>query len=251
MPSFGDDRRRATGRGGPEVTEFVPLTDQGRRFTLELSVRLSDTNPSGALRLDGIARYLQDVATDDWDSTGIESTDTWVVRRTTIRRTTDAWPMLKDNLTLTTWCGGAGAAWAERRTDLSVNGTLLLEAVALWVPVDPSGHPVRVRPLFLEVYGDAVQGRKVSGRVTLTAPPEGSTSRPWPLRRADLDIVGHVNNAAVWQAVSEVVDVPVAMVEVIHHGPVEAGHEVSLVRAPAALWLLVDDEVRVAARYSA
>jgi acyl-ACP thioesterase len=231
------------------VIEFVPLPEQGRRFTTLIPVRLSDTNPAGALRLDGIARYLQDVATDDWDDTGIVSSDTWVVRRTTMRRTTDAWPMLKDNLSLTTWCGGVGAAWAERRTDISVDGTVLVEAVALWVPVDHSGHPVRVRPLFYEVYGDAVRGRKVSGRVTITSPPPDATKRPWPLRRADLDIVGHVNNAAVWQAVSEVVDVPVSMVEVIHHGPVEAGHEVSLVRAPGALWLLVDDEVRVGAQY--
>jgi len=63
-------------------------------------------------------------------------------------------------------------------------------------------------------------------------------------------VVGHVNNAAVWQAVSEVVDVPVAEVEVIHHGPVESGHEVRLVHAPGAMWLLVNDQVRVAAQFS-
>jgi acyl-ACP thioesterase len=143
-----------------------------------------------------------------------------------------------------------GAAWAERRTNISVNGNLLIEAVALAVPVDPSGHPVRIRPVFFEVYGDAMQGRKVSGRVTLTTPPPDAVRQPWPLRRADLDIVGHVNNAAVWQAVSEVVDIPVSFVEVIHHGPVESGHDVSLLRSPGALWLLVDDEVRVAVEYS-
>jgi acyl-ACP thioesterase len=232
------------------MIEFVPLTNQGRRFTIEIPVRLSDTNPAGALRLDGIARYLQDVATDDWDDTGIVSTDTWVVRRTSIRQVADGWPVLKDNLTLTTWCGGVGAAWAERRTNISVNGTLLLEAAGLWVPVDPSGHPVRVQPYFYEVFGEAIGGRKVSGRVKVTSPPADALRRPWPLRRADLDVVGHVNNAAVWQAVSEVVDVPVPFVQVTHHGPVEAGHEVSMARVPGALWLLVDDEVRVAVEYS-
>jgi acyl-ACP thioesterase len=232
------------------VTEFVPLTDDGRRFTIQIPVRLSDTDPSGLLRLDGIARYLQDVATDDWDDTGIDSTDTWVVRRTTLRQSSQRWPHLNDILTLTTWCGGVGAAWAERRTNISVDGILAIEAVGLWVPIDPTGHPVRVKPYFFEVFGVAVKDRKISGRVALTTPPSSATSQPWPLRRADLDVVGHVNNAAVWQAVSEIVDVPIASVEVIHHGPVEGGHDVTLTHAEGSLWLLVDGDVRVAASYS-
>ncbi|MHB1089088.1 MAG: acyl-[acyl-carrier-protein] thioesterase [Acidimicrobiales bacterium] len=233
------------------MIEFVPTPDRGRTFTLELPVRLSDTGPDGLLRLDGIARYLQDVATDDWDSTGIVSDDTWVVRRTALRSVlTGRWPVLKDKVALTTWCGGAGAAWAERRTDLYVDDELLVQSVALWVPIDPQGHPVRVRPSFFDVYGEAMQGRKVSGRVSVTAPPPGTESTPWPLRRSDLDVVGHVNNAAVWQAVSEVVSGPVASVEVIHHGPVEGGNDVRLVRGEGSMWLLVGDEVRVAAHYS-
>lgn len=233
------------------MIEFVPPPERGRTFTLEVPVRLSDTGPDGLLRLDGIARYLQDVATDDWDDTGIVSDDTWVVRRTALRNVASGrWPVLKDKVTLTTWCGGVGAAWAERRTDLYVDGVLLVQSVSLWVPIDPTGHPVRVRRPFFDVYGESIQGRKVSGRVTVSSPPVDAQRAPWPLRRSDLDIVGHVNNAAVWQAVSEVVAVPVASVEVIHHGPVEGGHEVSLARAPGALWLLVDDEVRVAAHYA-
>ncbi len=125
----------------------------------------------------------------------------------------------------------------------------MLEAAVLWVPVDGTGHPVRIQSQFLDVYGESVQGRKVSGRVALRTPPPNASSTPWPLRRADLDVVGHVNNAAVWQAVSEVVDVPVREVEVIHHGPVESGHEVRLVHAPGEMWLLVDGQVRVAAQY--
>jgi len=231
------------------MIEFTPLSASGRRFSESFPVRLSDTDPSGALRLDGVARYLQDVGNDDWDDTGIATTDTWVVRRTTVRMAGDAWPRLGDQVSLTTWCAGAGAAWAERRTDLSVNGEVVLQAAGLWVPIDPSGHPVRVRPAFYEVYGEALQGRKISGRVTLTQPDADAPRVPWTLRRADLDVVGHVNNAAVWQAVSEVVDVPVSYVELIHHGPVEGGHEVKLVHVPGRMWLLVDDEVRVAVEY--
>jgi acyl-ACP thioesterase len=231
------------------VIEFVPLTHHGRRYESDVTVRLSDADPQGLLRLDGIARFLQDVATEDWEDSGIVSDDTWVVRRTVIRQVRQRWPTMSERLQVTTWCGGVGAAWAERRTDIAIGEETVLESAALWVPVDRSGHPVRVRPEFFEVYGDATRGRKVSGRVTLVAPPDDAPRRAWPLRRADLDVVGHVNNAAVWQAVTEVVDVPVRHVEVIHHGAVENGHHVELVTVPGSMWLLVDDQVRVAANF--
>src|SRR4029077_13755521 len=106
---------------------------------------LSDAGPDRILRLDGVARYLQDVATDDWADSGLDPGETWVVRRTMVRVADGGrWPALGDQVAVTTWCGGAGPAWAERRTDLEVDGTLMVEAVALWVPLDPSGRPVRL-----------------------------------------------------------------------------------------------------------
>ena len=232
------------------MIEFISAPATGRRFSGTFRVRLGDADANGVLRLDGVARLLQDVATDDWDESGIASSDTWVVRRTAVRVVEGGrWPHYKEELTVTTWCGGVGAAWAERRTDIAVGARRLVEAVALWVPIDATGHPLRIKPEFFAVYGDAVAGRKVSGRVGTPLVSEGATSRTWPLRRADLDIVGHVNNAAVWQAVTEVVDGPVVEVVVTHHGPVESGHEVTLANAPGSLWLLVDGVVRVSASF--
>ncbi len=233
------------------MIEFVETSGRGRQFSGQFRVRLGDADESGVIRLDGVARVLQDVATDDWEETGLESTDTWVVRRTSIRVADGGrWPRYKEVLTVTTWCGGAGAAWAERRTNISSGGELLVEAVALWVPVDPTGHPVRIKPSFYDVYGEALQGRKVSGRVPAPAVADGALLVAWPLRRADLDIVGHVNNAAVWQAVTEIVTSRVSWVSVIHHGAVESGHDVKIAHVPGSLWMLVDGEVRVSAQYT-
>ena len=233
------------------MIEFVEPSGRGRQFSGQFRVRLGDADESGVIRLDGVARVLQDVATDDWEETGLESTDTWVVRRTSIRVADGGrWPRYKEVLTVTTWCGGAGAAWAERRTNISSRGELLVEAVALWVPVDPTGHPVRIKPAFYDVYGEALQGRKVSGRVPAPAVADGALLVAWPLRRADLDIVGHVNNAAVWQAVTEIVTSRVSWVSVIHHGAVESGHDVKIASVPGSLWMLVDGEVRVSAQYA-
>jgi len=233
------------------VQEFVPLTDQGRRFREKFLIRLGDVDAQGLLRLDGVARLLQDVATDDWNDTGVRSSDIWVVRRTTIRMIEGAsWPRYLDRVSLTTWCGGAGAAWAERRTNLDLEGEGRLEAAALWVPIDPSGHPVRLRESFFAVYGDAVHARKVSGRIDRPVVPASAERRAWPLRAADIDVVGHVNNAAVWQALSEVVTPPLHSVSLTHHSSIERDDDVTLVSEPGSIWLTVDGTVRVSAQYS-
>jgi acyl-ACP thioesterase len=233
------------------VQEFVPLTDQGRRFREDFLIRLGDVDDAGLLRLDGVARLLQDVATDDWNDTGVASSDVWVVRRTTIRLVEGArWPRYLDRVALTTWCGGAGPAWAERRTNLEFEGAGHLEAVALWVPIDPAGHPVRLRESFFAVYGDAVHARKVSGRISRPVVPDSAQRRAWPLRAADIDVVGHVNNAAVWQALSEVVAPPLHSVSLTHHSSIERDDVVTLASEPGSLWLIVDGSVRVSAQYS-
>lgn len=230
--------------------EFVALAEHGRRFDEEFTVRLGDVDPRGVLRLDGVARYLQDVATDDWQDTGVDSDDIWVVRRTAIRLVAGAhWPTYLQRMRLTTWCGGVGAAWAERRTNVYVNDELCVESVAIWVPTDRSGHPVRMRPSFFQVYGEAVKDRKVSGRVATPPLDETATHQAWPLRRADLDIVGHVNNAALWQAVHEAAGDDVRAVSVIHHGSIEWGDDVTLGRTPTRAWLLVRGETRVSASF--
>jgi acyl-ACP thioesterase len=233
------------------VIEFVPPPDQGRRFSNNRKVRLSDCGPDSRLRLDGLARYCQDVATDDWDNVGAGSDLTWVVRRTAVRVVEGGrWPRFGERVVLTTWCGGTGAAWAERRTSLCVGDDLLIDTASLWVPLNASGLPQRLPPYFLDLYGEAAQGRKVSGRVTLEPPPEGAPTRPWPLRRADFDVVDHVNNAAIWQAATEAADTTPQEAMVTFHGALLEGDRVDLVSAPGRMWLVVDGDVRVSARFS-
>jgi acyl-ACP thioesterase len=232
------------------VSEFVPLTNEGRRYSSEYLIRLGDADENGLLRVDGVARFLQDVATDDWSDTGITTSDTWVVRRTRIRLVEGArWPQYLDRVMLPTWCGGVGAAWAERRTNFDLDGVTSLEAEGLWVPVNPNGNPVRVSDYFFDVYGTSAKARKVSGRVETPPVAEGATFRPWTLREADFDIIGHVNNAAVWQAMSEVVRPPVRFVSVTHHQSIERDDDVVLASVPGSLWLVVEGVVKVSATY--
>jgi acyl-ACP thioesterase len=228
--------------------ELVPLPERGRRYTSRRKVHLGDAGPNGLLRLDGVARYLQDVAADDWDDAGFEDESHWVVRRCSIRRAQGGrWPRLGEELALTTWCSGSGAAIAERRTDLLVGDVIMVEAAVLWVLVDPSGRPTRLKERFQALYGEATGGRRVSGRIANDAPPPGLTGRPWPLRQADLDVLGHVNNAALWAAVTELASGTLRSATMVHHAAVEADDEVTLLAGDGRLWLLAQGAVAVSA----
>ena len=233
------------------MTDFAPVPQSGRRFAHSRRVYLGDVGPEGALRPDALARYLQDVAGDDWDDAVGADEDTWVVRRTSVRVAEGGrWPTLGESVTVSTWCGGTGAAWAERRSDVAIDGRVLLDATALWVPIGPDGRPRRVRRDFIEIYGESA-ARKVPGRVGFADLDVTAPTRPWPIRRSDLDVLGHVNNAAVWEALSEVAGSSLRAATVVHQGSLEAGEDVRLAAAAGRIWLVVDGAVRVAGEFDA
>src|SRR5262249_20017285 len=98
---------------------------------------------------------------------------------------------------------GRGWWWGEGGTVGGGGAAPVAEAVGIWVYVDRAGRPARLGEWFLEHYGEAAAGRKVSGRLHLPPPPAGAHARPWPIRASDFDLLRHVNNAAYWYAVED------------------------------------------------
>ncbi len=234
--------------------ELVPIPERGRRFSHRRTVRLADTTTSGRLRLDALARYLQDVAGDDVGDAGIEGP--WVMRRLAFEL--GELPRFRDRVELVTFCSGTGRRWAERRTTMRVDGRIAAESVAIWVYVDPvSGAPVPLEDWFFDLYGEAAGGRRVSGRLRLAAPSPEATTRPWPLRVTDFDVLGHVNNAAHWEPVEDELarvapGVRIAAAELEHKAAVEPGEELvvssAMTDGALAVWLTNIGIVRTAAR---
>jgi acyl-ACP thioesterase len=187
------------------LTELVDPVPQGRRFSLERWPGLGDCAPSGRIRLDAIARWLQDVAYADVEDAGLAASAFWVVRRNRLR--VERWPRFAERCTVTTFCSGLGRMWAERRTTirgLDPAAPAAVEAVALWVHLDPTTRmPAPFAAEELERYGEAAGGRQVRARLRHPAPPAGAPESGWSFRAVDCDIAGHVNNAAYWQPLED------------------------------------------------
>lgn len=237
-------------------SELVPRPLVGRVYEGSRRVRLADVSPAGRLRLDAAARYLQDVSADDTADAALREAEAWVVRKTVLE--VASFPRYQEPLRLATWCSGTGSHWAERRISVTGERGGAVEAATTWVHVDlATGRPKRVPPGFAEIYGEASGGRRVKARLDHGDPPSTASGPAWPLRFADFDVLGHVNNAAYWQAVEEELAARRGLraplrAEVEHRGALERGARPDRVVADRgdggfALWLVEGGSVAASA----
>ncbi len=223
-PVARSDERRS--RPDPEL---VPPPTVGRIFRAGRGVRLGDVRPSGRVRLDALARYLQDVAADDIGDAGFADETRWVVRTTGFE--IQWWPRYDDRVELATWCSGTGAAWAERRTTVTTGGRVAVEGISTWVNLDPvSLRPAPLSERFSEAYLPATGGRTVRSRLVHPGLEGAGPQQRWPLRSTDYDLLGHVNNAVAWVAVEDELagrsaGHRVAWADVEYRSPVEAARD--------------------------
>jgi acyl-ACP thioesterase len=179
----------------------VPIPSQGRVFVESRRVRLTDTDPRGRLRLDAVARFLQEIAIDDVDETGWGAPQhLWFVRR---MRIDVVEPFLADRaVELVTWCSGLATVAAGRRWSLTGDRSGRIEVDSVWIHLDADQRPARITNF--DAYARAAGGRRVSARPQLADPPSDGPRSPWPLRASDVDLHGHVNNTVYWQAIEHV-----------------------------------------------
>ena len=178
-------------------TSVIPPAG-ARTFTARRRVRLSDMDAAGRVRLDAVARFLQDAAIDDVQETGWGAPEhLWVVRSIQVDVVS---PLLRDReVEVTTWCSGVAAIAAGRRWSVAGDAGGRIEIDSVWIHLDRDQRPARIGDF--GPYGIAADGRSVSTKLTLPDPPPDAVRSPWALRSTDLDAHGHVNNAVYWQAV--------------------------------------------------
>src|SRR5439155_16304315 len=145
-PRPSSHRTSCTGSYSRIVAALQALTgipQVGRTFTSSRRVRLGDMDPRGRLRLDALARYLQDAAIDDVDETGWGSPEhLWVLRHVRIDVVR---PFLEDReVVLQTWCSGVAALAAGRRWSVAGDRGGAIEVDSVWIHLGPDGRPARL-----------------------------------------------------------------------------------------------------------
>lgn len=177
---------------------------KGRIFETHRKVRMGDVGSDGILRLDSLIRYTQDASNDDTNDAGLKDGLAWVVRSTAVQINTPS--RLGENLTISTFAGGIGPSWAQRRIDISGNLGADYSVASLWVSVDRKlMKPVKVSDQFNTIYKESIAGRKVSARKLIKPFDVADSTYEWALRSSDYDINHHVNNAAYWDVIDHLV----------------------------------------------
>ena len=223
---------------GVELTELVAEPEAGRVFEQRIMPGIVDANGGGRVRLDAIARWLQNVAYLDLIDAGFDGRGAWIVRRTRIR--VEAFPRFGEEVVLRTFCSGIGRFSAERST--TVRGeSAHVDTVALWVCLDPDrGRPMRFPADFIAAFSKSAGGRDANVRLRHPDPPVDSERQRWSFRATEIDQARHVNNSHYWIPVEEELalgpDPDSIDAEVEYRDPAEAG-EAELLRSGGATWV--------------
>jgi acyl-ACP thioesterase len=184
----------------------VPGIDNG--FLAGYRVRFDEAGPDGRVRTSALLRYAQDVAWRHSEDLGFDRRwytqrgRWWVVRAVELEVLAPI-PMGR-TLRLSTAVIGHRRIWARRLAESRLaDGTLAASITTDWVILDDHGRLVRIPDDFgLSFSNPALAGDII--RVEVPVPPADGLRLELRVRPADLDPMGHVNNAVYVDWIEEV-----------------------------------------------
>lgn len=233
------------------------VPSEGYVFHTSWPMMTGDIDDQLNLRLDGVARYIQEAGARNLVDAGeAEAHPHWIVNRTVIDVVEPIeWP---NDLTLSRWCSALSSRWCTMRVDLVGSEGGRIETEGFWIAINEKTlTPSRVSDTLTAKFASTTAEHRLKWRPWLTNPDQVDTVRPFALRRTDIDIFQHVTNAAYWHAIHEVAaEVPDvcrapyrAVVE--YRKPIRFGEDVTIGSArrgdDVRIALSVGDEVRAAA----
>jgi acyl-ACP thioesterase len=227
-----------------KFVELLGRPERGRVFRQARRPVLADCAPSGRVRLDALARWAQDIAYADAEDAGLSDSAVWVIRRT--RMHVGRFPRFGEQFELATFCSGLGRMWAERRTSMTrageETGAGEVELATLWVHIDPrDGRPFPLTADELATWGETAGGRHVAARLHHPAPDGVEYGIPWWFRATELDLAGHINNAAYLQPLEEELlrdgDPGSIDLEIEYRSPAQPGEQ-RVLRNGARRWIV-------------
>ena len=187
---------RVTGRS-PAPSVPPDLVDG---IAVSYRVRFDEATPAGTVRASALLRYAQDVAWIHSERLGFdrawyeERGLTWLVRSALL--VIEGAAPTGEAVTVETRIVGYRRVWARRRTTfVDRHRRAIGWAFTDWVIVDRRGQPTRVPDALPALFASPPPSFEPV-RVTLSRTPDEAATIATPVRRSDLDPLGHVNNAA-------------------------------------------------------
>jgi acyl-ACP thioesterase len=235
-----------------------PLPESGYVYRTAWPVATGDVGGDLNLRLDGVARYIQEVGAENLVDAGeAEDHPHWLVQRTVI----DVIEPIDfpNEVSFSRWCSALSSRWCTMRVDLVGSDGGRIETEGFWIAINSATlTPQRVSDTLIERFASTTEVHRLRWRPWLDNPAEVDVVMPFALRRTDIDIFEHVTNTAYWHAIHEVVALfpdictPPYRTVVEYRRPIKYGEDVSLQwirRGPTEVHiaLAVGDDIRAAA----
>lgn len=169
-------------------------------FRREYMVRYDECSIFNVMTPAAILRYLQDIAVIDAEQAELMGTGNWVAKRTVIE--CNAPIEARAKLEIETYPLGFTKVTAQRGYFLRLAGQPdsepLVKARTLWVYLDERGRPARITPEMLAVW--IPPGTPAPTQLPETDwpafPADGGYHLKSPVKFSELDVLGHMNNAA-------------------------------------------------------
>ncbi|MEV0297544.1 acyl-ACP thioesterase domain-containing protein [Nocardia sp. NPDC050710] len=247
----------------PYVLAAKPAAAQSYRGRYR--VRTSDVDESMRLRLDGVARLVQNVSEDMIaDSSFFDSDPFWVLRRTIIDVIDPvSWP---GTVEVQRWCTATSTRWVNMRQSLHATHEQSpfnrrhrlpghIETESFCIKIDASAQLSRISDAALEALGRHAHDTRLRWIALNTEPlpRTNGTDTQFQPRASDIDPFGHVNNTIYWQVVEDELTTHPALTSAPHRAvveflkPIEPGTQLGIRTRHTddrlAIWLLLDDNI--------
>ena len=234
------------------------LPDGGYVYSTSWKLLTSDIDRDLNARLDGVARYIQEVGAEHLaDAGAAERHPHWLVQRTVIDVIEPIG--LPSDITFRRWCSALSPRWCTMRVRLDGADGGRIETEGFWILMNKDTlTPSRVSDEVFDLFASTTDEHRLKWRPWLPGPvAEGAAETPFPLRYTDIDIFEHVTNTVYWHGVHEVLalapDLATAPYRTVveYRKPIKFDESVVIhhVRQGDVLhmWFVVGDEVKAAA----
>jgi acyl-ACP thioesterase len=242
----------------PDVdAPLVELPGSGYVYQTGWRLATADIDEHMRLRLDGVARYIQDVGAEHLaDANLADIHPHWVVLRTVIDVIEPI--ELPSEITFRRWCAALSTRWCSMRVQLVGSAGGRIETEGFWLCVNKDTlTPSRLSDECIARFGSTTDDHRLKWRPWLTEPIDNSTETPFPLRRTDIDPFEHVNNTIYWHGVHEILGQVPALQKTPYRAvleyrrPIRFGEPVTILSQQAddslRMHFTVGDDVRAAA----